>query len=76
MGILDIFFGKEEEKEEPGKSNLLPSMGETPLNTELTCPYCENEFQEGDKVRKWNKKLFHRKCLKKLKKEAKKMRFT
>lgn len=83
MGLLDWFFSDNDFKKKPKVTTpTLPSTQTTEvvqqqnLNNTNSCPYCEIGIEGWQKSRKWNGKRFHNKCLKKMKKEALKMRFN
>jgi len=73
MGILDIFFGKEEKKEE---ENLPPQVDNISLNNESACPVCNQPLEEWQKTKKFDKKRYHNKCLKKMMRKARRMQFS
>ena len=71
MGFFDFFTKKKPEvieevvQEEPQPNGIIKEG----------CGYCGNPITKNDKVRKFSKKIYHRKCFKKLKKDATKVAF-
>ncbi|MCR4335597.1 MAG: hypothetical protein NUV57_03620 [archaeon] len=64
MGFLDKLTGKKEEKEEPEKKQELPQG-----KYKEECSVCGNPGTE----KKWMGQHFHKKCLRAMKKQARKM---
>ncbi len=76
MGFFkNLFWGTKSEEE--NKSNI-PEKKE--LDTPQTiggviCDHCEKEIFSHEKIRNFCKKKYHIKCLRRMKKDAKKMAF-
>lgn len=78
MGFLDIFFGKKKEEEssdEPYYSEETVYQPTITTHGGIPCDYCKEEINDHDKRRNFCKKSYHIKCLRKLKKDAKKVAF-
>ena len=76
MGFLDFFF-KKKEKEEPVE--IIPELIDTEHlqmdGSGMTCDYCESAIYADEPRKKLSGKAYHRKCFKKMKKEASKQLF-
>ena len=72
MGFFDFLFNKKEEEEEE-----IIDKHELEENYEVQglCDYCKNDIKTNEKMTKFAKQTFHKKCLKKMKKDAKKVLF-
>lgn len=81
MGFLDMLFGSKESEQEVidgmQENEQKPEESQPEEDTELEkiCDYCKEELTDQDKVTKFSKSLFHRKCFKRMKKDAQKVTF-
>lgn len=74
MGFLDFLFGKKEEVQE--EVEIIQKI-EVPDNYEAqgVCHYCDTDIKTNEKMKKFAKEIFHRKCFKKMRKDATKVAF-
>ena len=70
MSFLDIFF-KKEKREEVYPQKVLPSEQLGMQNCSVRCGYCGFEIYQYEKKTKIAGKSFHRRCVKKMRKQAK-----
>jgi hypothetical protein len=68
MGFFNLFKKNKKEKEE----EKIPEKEELNLPK---CEYCDSYIHEWEKIKTFDKKKFHVKCFRKIKKQATKMAF-
>lgn len=76
MGLFDWFFNDTEKVKVKAPKSLPPISNNAPLNNKPACQVCNEPLEDWQKTRKFDKKRFHNKCLKKLKKQARNMQFN
>jgi hypothetical protein len=75
MGILDIFFKKEKIEEVVKPKEPLPSEQIAMREGSVICDYCGLQIYSYEPRTKISGKSHHRKCFKKMKKDANKFAF-
>ena len=75
MGFFDIFFGKKEESQPEEIQEVEVKERDDNYEIQGICDYCKNDIKTNEKMTKFAKQTFHRKCLKKMKKDATKIAF-
>jgi len=77
MGIFDFLFKdkKEEEKEEKQIKELEEKGVNLGTTVENPCTYCNRSIEQFQERKKFGGNKFHKKCFKKIKKQAKKQAF-
>lgn len=75
MGFLDFLFKREPKEKVEEPTELLPSQQIELSENGVQCNYCYEEILPHEKRKKISGKSHHRKCFKRMKKDAKKLIF-
>lgn len=74
MGFFDFLFGEKEE-EQPEVEITKEEELEDNYEVQGVCGYCNSDIKTNENMKKFSKDTFHRKCFKKMKKDAQKVAF-
>ena len=73
MGLLNFFFKGEKKEDVKKPEELLPSEQIELKEGSVICAHCKNQIFSYEKRKRMGKDKVHRKCYKKLKKNANKV---
>lgn len=74
MVFFDFLFSKKEE-EEPEVEIIEEKEIEDSYDVQGICGYCEKDINTNEKMKKFSNGTFHKKCFKKMRKDATKVAF-